>query len=176
MAPVHALQNLWFHALNLVSLNARDRAKFLREKLDIELTRLRIRLKATYHALRRLGPADGQHDYPHLRIKHANDAAAFSYVPTPYRGRVAVIRPKGYFLGFSDPQYGWDRVVNDNLEIYELPMYPKGMLIEPFCRHLAMTLTTLLAEKTLPAEPVMVPTNDLSQSAHRQDSTALRNL
>jgi amino acid adenylation domain-containing protein len=176
MAPVHALQNLWFHAMNLVTLNARDRARFLREKLDIELTRLRIRLQASYHALRQLGSADALRDYPHLRIKHANDAAAFSYVPTPYRGRVAVIRPKGYFLGLSDPQYGWDRVVNNSLEIYELPMYPKGMLIEPFCRHLAMTLTTLLPEKAMPAEPVAVPSNDLSQPAHRRDSTALRNL
>jgi hypothetical protein len=89
---------------------------------------------------------------------------------------VAVIRPKEYFLGFTDPKYGWDQVVNEGLEIYELPVYPKGMLVDPFCRSLAMTLTTLLAEKALLAEPVVVHTDDLSQSAHRQDSTALRNL
>jgi len=176
LAPVHALQNLWFHAMNLFSLNARDRRKFLREKLDIELTRLRIRLHASYHALRRLGGADSRQDYPHLRIIRANHDAAFSYVPAPYSGRVAVIRPKEYFLGFTDPKYGWDQVVNEGLEIYELPVYPKGMLVDPFCRSLAMTLTTLLAEKTLLAEPVVVHTDDLSQSAHRQDSTALRNL
>jgi amino acid adenylation domain-containing protein len=169
LAPAHALQNLWFHAMNLLSLKARDRGKFLREKLDIELTRLRIRLHASYHALRQLGGTESQHDYPHLRIIRANHKAAFTYVPSPYSGRVAVIRPKAYFLGFTDPQYGWDEVVSEGLEIYELPVYPKGMLIDPFCRSLATTLTTLLAEH------VIVPT-ELSQSVHRQDSTAMRNL
>jgi amino acid adenylation domain-containing protein len=176
LAPVHALQNLWFHAMNLLSINAGDRAKFFREKFDTELTRLRMRLEASFHSLRRLGRADPHHDYPHLRVKRANDAAALSYVPSGYGGRVALIRPSGYFLSFSNPQYGWERVVHGGPEVHELPVYPKGMLIEPFCRHLAKTLTSLLAKKTLLAEPLVVSSNGPSQSMHQQDSTALRDL
>jgi Thioesterase domains of type I polyketide synthases or non-ribosomal peptide synthetases len=175
LAPLHALQNLWFHAMNIVSLKARDRRKFLTEKLDIELTRLRIRLQASYHALRQLGGAESQHDYPHLRIIQANHAAAFTYVPLPYSGRVAVIRPRGYFMGFTDPRYGWDAVVSEGLEIYELPVYPKGMLIDPFCRSLAGTLTALLAKTTLLEERVVVPANDHSQSVDRKDTAVMRN-
>jgi len=135
-----------------------------------------MRLEASFHALRRLGRADPHHDYPHLRVKRANDAAALSYVPSGYVGRVALIRPSRYFLSFSNPQYGWERVVHGGPEVHELPVYPKGMLIEPFCRHLAKTLTSLLAKKTLHAEPLVVSSNGPSQSMHQQDSTALRDL
>jgi hypothetical protein len=57
---------------------------------------------------------------------------------------VAVIRPKGSFLGLSSSTLGWERVIRNGLEIYELPVYPKGMLVEPFCRTLAETLQNCL--------------------------------
>jgi hypothetical protein len=73
-----------------------------------------------------------------------NDEASLRYVPSPYEGRVAVIRPKGSFLGLSSPALGWEGVVRNGLEVYELPVYPKGMLIEPFCRTLAEILQNCL--------------------------------
>ena len=57
---------------------------------------------------------------------------------------MALIRSKGYFVGFADPAFGWGDVVRGGLEIHELPIRPKGMLIEPFCKMLAQTLTQCL--------------------------------
>jgi thioesterase domain-containing protein/acyl carrier protein len=143
--PLHFLQNLWFHGANVLSIQtAKDRRKFLSEKLDIELTRLGIRLQAMYQGLLRLGRKDSQSSYPHLMLKKINDEAALRYLPGSYDGRVAVIRPKAYFSGLTSPSLGWNEVVRNGPEIYELPVYPKGMLIEPFCRSLGETLKQCL--------------------------------
>jgi hypothetical protein len=55
-----------------------------------------------------------------------------------------VIRPKGNFLGLTSPSLGWSEVVGEGLEIHELPVYPKGILVEPFCRLLADALKLCL--------------------------------
>ena len=39
---------------------------------------------------------------------------------------------------------GWGQIVRDGLEIHELPVFPKGMLVEPFCRSLADSLRLCL--------------------------------
>jgi thioesterase domain-containing protein len=143
--PLHFLQNLWFHGANIFSIQkAKDRRQFLSEKLDTEVTRLAIRAQAAYHALLRLGRRKSKHSYPHLMVKQINDEAVMSYLPAPYDGRVVVIRPKAYFSGLTSPSLGWDQVVRGGPEIHELPVYPKGMLIEPFCRSLGETLKQCL--------------------------------
>jgi FkbM family methyltransferase len=135
-SPVHWLQNLWFHGANTLSIHGKDRARFLREKVDIGFSRLGIRLRAAWRALRRRTP-DRHHREVHLAVKRLNDQAASRYVPKPYRGRVVLIRSKGYFLGFTSPSFGWSDILHGDLIVRELPVYPKGMLIEPYCRVLA---------------------------------------
>jgi len=146
LLPLHLLQNLWFHGANLASLRFDDWKKFLREKVDIELSRFRIRLHAVRQVLLRACGRKTQNNYPHLAIKQVNDEAALRYVPQPYSGRVAVIRPKADFLGFTDASLGWREVVPQGLEVHQLPVYPKGMLVEPFCRLLAETLKSCLQD------------------------------
>jgi hypothetical protein len=117
----------------------------LKEKVDIAFGRLRIRLQAALHAMSALGGKNGHDNFPHLIIKKANDHAVGQYTPQPYNGRVVIIRSSGYFAGLTDPNYGWGDFVREGLEIHQLPMYPKGMLIEPFCQKLAQALKTCLA-------------------------------
>jgi amino acid adenylation domain-containing protein len=151
-APLRLLQNIGFHYANAASLGAKDRGKFLRQKWDILIARVQIRLYAASHAfLRRLGNKKAPHRYPHLIVKKANDRASMHYVPAPYDGRVALVRSKGSFVGLSSSTLGWDRYVTNGLEVRELPMYPKGMLLDPFCRSLAQTLNQLLPPK--PSKP-----------------------
>jgi amino acid adenylation domain-containing protein len=141
--PLHCLQNLWFHIANAASIPSKERKQFVRQKLDIELARLRVRLHHTASRFRASSNAV-QNEYPHLLIRRINDEAAMRYVPPVYEGRVTVIRPKGSFLGLGSPTLGWEGVIRNGLEVYELPVYPKGMLVEPFCRTLAETLQDCL--------------------------------
>jgi amino acid adenylation domain-containing protein len=145
LEPVHSLQNLWFHALNVLSLRGEERGKFLKQKADVESTRIGIRLRAVYHAFLRLFRVEKGVSYPFLAVGKFNHAAMHTYDPRPYDGRVAVIRPKGDFLGLTSRSLGWsDVVAADHLEIHELPVYPKGILVEPFCRLLAEAMKLCL--------------------------------
>jgi hypothetical protein len=142
---LHLLQNLWFHGANFYLVGNNGRWNFVREKWDVELTRVGIRLRSLYHALHVWNSPGIQQTYPHLLVKRANDQAAMEYVPRPYSGRVVVIRPKNNFRGFDDSSLGWSEVVRDGLEIREIPVYPKGMLVEPFVRTLAQELRVCLS-------------------------------
>jgi len=142
-SPLHFMQNLWFHIANAASIPAEERKQFVRQKLDTEWARLGVRLQHTASRFRAYSNAE-QNEYPHLLIKRMNDEASLRYVPSTYEGRVAVIRPKGSFLGLGSPTLGWEGVIRNGLDVYELPVYPKGMLVEPFCRTLAETLQNCL--------------------------------
>ena len=142
--PRAFLQNVWFHGANAFSVLPTERRAFLTEKMGVELRRLKIRLQAGYHAFLRMFRQEAPGGYPHPIVKKINDRAALQYMPQPYTGRVAVIRPKAYFLGRTSPNFGWGELVPDKLEVHELPVYPKGMLSEPFCRSLAETLKQCL--------------------------------
>lgn len=140
LAPLHFAQNLWFHGANVLLLDARGRRKFLAEKTSV----MRARFKMRFQLAGLLSPDEQHTIYPHVRIKHLNDQAQFDYRPHSYRGRVVVFRTKGAFAGEVDPHLGWSKYVQDGLHIHELPLYPRGMLVEPFCRKLAETLNHCL--------------------------------
>ena len=147
LAPLRFVQNVWFHLANLFAVRLEDRRKFLSEKMDTAIARLGIRLRASLRSFREIGCDRAQEAFPHLKVKKVNDQAAFDYVPQPYDGRVVLIRPKGYFVGQRSYGLGWDGVIRRELEVHELPVYPKGILVEPFCRQLAETLNLSLSNE-----------------------------
>ena len=138
------LQNVCFHGANLLLIGAEGRRKFLREKWDTALTRAGIRFHTLCPTLASTRGGDGR--YAQLRVKRANDRAALEYVPSDYSGRVVVIRPKSSFRGFGHPSLGWSAVVRNGLEVREIPVYPKGMLVEPFVQMLAQELRRCISQ------------------------------
>lgn len=149
LSPLHGLQNAWFHSANIAMIPTRARRDFFREKLDIARIRMTIRLRALSSGFERGGEKKIQRKYPHLLIKKLNDEAAFRYVPAPYNGRVAVIKPKRYFAGLDSESFGWGELAGDGLEVHEVTVYPKGMLVEPFCRSLADIVKRCLANASV---------------------------
>jgi phthiocerol/phenolphthiocerol synthesis type-I polyketide synthase E len=145
-ALLHSLQNVWFHGANFFSIRTKHPWKFVNEKWDVAKARLGISLRAWYDNLQGRGGPKAQNRYPHLLLKKINDQAMLQYVPRPYSGRVAVIRPKGYFWGLNDPSLGWRDVICEGLDVREIPVYKKGILVEPFVHILAETLKGCLRE------------------------------
>ena len=136
-ALLHRLQNAWFHSANLAMIPNTERRKFLREKLDIARIRVGIRLRALAYRFQNADLKKIHSIYPHLLVTQVNDRAASRYLPTPYRGRVALIRPKRFFAGLDGLTLGWNGLIRGGLEVHEVPVNPRGMLVEPFCRTLA---------------------------------------
>lgn len=144
--PIHFAQNLWFHAANVLSLNAKERNNFLREKIDIALTRTKVRWQSLMLSMRGLNGADKEQNYPHLQVTKVNDHAEQSYTPKPYAGRIDVVRPKSHFAWQTSPSQGWSDYVRGDLQVHVVPIYPKGILVEPFCRQLADAINACLEQ------------------------------
>ncbi len=143
---VHSLQNLWFHGANFCVAGSADRWKFLNEKSAVAMTRARIRLRALSRALTPGDKTETVSNYPHLLVTTVNHRAADQYVPEPYAGRVVIFRPKRSFQGRNDPSLGWGGTVPEGLAVCEIPIYPRGMLVEPFIQKLAQELSACLKE------------------------------
>jgi hypothetical protein len=112
--------------------------------MDIARARLGIRVEAMLSVFDRSGKKRGQ-TYPHLKVKRVNDRAAVTYIPKPYEGRLAVIRPRGHFVGFGSQTLGWEGFARGGLTVHEIPAFPKGMLVDPFSRRLAEAVTACLS-------------------------------
>ena len=139
-APIHLIQNAWFHCANGFSVRGKNRRAFLGEKVNIGLTRVGTALESTARAIGSLRRSRRQARRSLVGLKRTNDRAAYRYIPRPYTGRVVLIRSKGCFAGFTSPTFGWNHVLQTNLVVHQLPVYQRGMLIEPFCRMLGATI------------------------------------
>jgi hypothetical protein len=65
-------------------------------------------------------------------IWKANDQAALNYIPKVYPGRITQFLPIKDYKHHYDPQLGWENLAAGGLEKITLPVYPAGMLVDPF--------------------------------------------
>lgn len=135
-----AAERLVFHAANFHRLDFDGKTKFFSEKLKV----LRNRIPVWKGKL--LG-AFGERPDPRRsisrvsgRIWQANDRACIKYVPAPYPGTITDFRPLKQYRMFDKPDAKWDKLAEHGQEIVVLPVYPAGMLLEPFVEHLAIAL------------------------------------
>jgi hypothetical protein len=78
---------------------------------------------------------------------------------------VILIRSKGNFWGFTNASLGWSDILHGGLVIQELPIYAKGMLIEPFCRLLAKAMDKCLdRRRTLSTHMIFGLVHDLADA------------
>ena len=136
----YSVERFVFHAGNFLRLDPGGRSRFLKEKTKILRSRIPVwrgMLLAKFDKKRR---TDSSKSLVLAKIWQANDQACQSYVPRPYPGSVADFRPMKQYRLFNRPDAKWDRLAQGGLEIVVLPLYPAGMLVEPFVQHLAAAL------------------------------------
>jgi hypothetical protein len=80
-----------------------------------------------------------------------NDKACIVYQAKPYEGVVTDFRPMRQYAKYSPAENDWNRLARGGHEILTLPVYPAGMLLEPFVRHLADALKTTISRTIAPA-------------------------
>ena len=137
----YAVQKLVFHAGSLLSLDLPGVSRYLEEKTEI----LRSRIPVWRGVLMsKFGKApDGTQSMAFVlgRIWQTNDMACWQYVPKPYRGMVTDFRPSKQYRIFSKPDLKWDQLALGGQDVIVLPVFPASMLLEPFVKHLADSLT-----------------------------------
>jgi hypothetical protein len=64
-------------------------------------------------------------------MEKINDRACWDYIAKPYGGTVTVFKPLSAYIGYKDEQLGWGNVC-EKVDVQQLPVFPAGMLVEPF--------------------------------------------
>ena len=67
-----------------------------------------------------------------FNLWNVNDRAASIYVPKVYPGRITHFRPIKEYARYDDPKLWWDELALGGVDTYRVPVYPAGMLVEPF--------------------------------------------
>jgi phthiocerol/phenolphthiocerol synthesis type-I polyketide synthase E len=136
----NAWQKLYFHAANFLFLDSSGKKDFFLEKVKILWSRIPVWRGMLLGKL-------GENLSPEMsesrilgQIWQANDRAAADYAPEPFAGVVTDFRPKKQYRMLSKPELKWGQLAQGGQEVVVLPVYPAGMLVEPFVKHLAAAL------------------------------------
>jgi len=60
--------------------------------------------------------------------------------PNPIPARSQIFAPQKQYRVLNEPGVKWDQLAGGGQEIVVLPVYPAGMLVERFVKHLAHAL------------------------------------
>lgn len=140
---IRKIQNVYFHILNYLNVDAKDRPLFLKNKMQTAAFRWKARINHLLGTLT-LNPALKQ-KYPHLIVKKLNDAAEEKYIPKKFEGEICLYKPDKDFVGMTDHFYGWGQIAD--VKVFKMPINPKGMLVEPYVKILAASLKNVIETK-----------------------------
>ena len=96
---------------------------------------------------------------PVFLLEALYDRASEEYSPKPLDAHLILFKPKQSYAGKVDTFFGWQKHVQD-ITLIELPVYPAGMLIEPFVAQLA----THIERQLTSAEDGLSPAAESNES------------
>jgi non-ribosomal peptide synthetase component F/thioesterase domain-containing protein len=134
-------QRLVFHALNFLLLDFKNKVRFFEEKLKVLRSRCNVWWGMLLGWVLKTQPENNSKALVLARIWEANDRASLNYVPRTYRGTITDFRPLKQYASYVGPEMDWDRLALGGQAVVTLPVYPAGMLLEPFVEHLARALS-----------------------------------
>lgn len=135
-----AIERLIFHAANFFHLDGKGRVEFWSEKMDALRNRIPVwrgMLLAKFgkrsHTAKSISRVLGE-------IWKTNDRACLDYIAKPYPGKITDFRPMKQYRIYNRVDIKWNHLAQGGQEIIVLPVYPAGLLNEPFVKHLAVVL------------------------------------
>lgn len=136
----YSCERLGFHLANFLLLDFKGKLSFFREKIQVLRNRLPVWWGMILAKLEKKSGPPSSESRVLGNIWQANDLACQKYVPKPFPGIVTDFRPLKQYRAFDKPGTKWDRLALQGQTIVVLPVYPAGMLLEPFVKHLAAAL------------------------------------
>jgi amino acid adenylation domain-containing protein len=131
------------HLENLGQLPAKERIKYIRDRID-------YRLNSNFDYKEFLIESLSEVDTPSLKsidIIDANLQSIQDYIIRPYGGDLSLFRCQVQTLDYAlSPDLGWGELVDGNLEIYQIDSIHYGMLREPSVRVVAETIQHCLQQ------------------------------
>jgi phthiocerol/phenolphthiocerol synthesis type-I polyketide synthase E len=139
----HQVERLIFHARNFALLDFREKVEFFLGKLDSLRDRIPVWRGTLVGKIARKRSERSTHRSESsvlASIWAINDRAALNYVPRPYPGVITEFRPAKQYARYGASNSSWNELAVGGHEVVTLPVYPAGMLVDPFVKHLAETL------------------------------------
>jgi phthiocerol/phenolphthiocerol synthesis type-I polyketide synthase E len=140
----HAIERVFFHVANFLRLDGAGRRDFFRDKAEALRNRLPVWKGMLVARFSQGDSVTTSQSRALARIWQANDHACMLYVPQPFPGVVTDFRPMKQYRMFDLPNVKWDRLAQGGVQVVNLPVYPAGILVEPFVKHLATSLRTAI--------------------------------
>jgi amino acid adenylation domain-containing protein len=134
------IQKVGFHLRNFLLLKAKEKLLFIKEKAEVAKRRRKVWLGMIKMKMgNKVAFANKQASYLYNLWKF-NDEAAGNYEPKYYPGRITLFKTIKEYSRLIGPGLRWDDLAGEGVETHILPVYPAGMLIEPFVKTTAEKL------------------------------------
>ncbi len=128
------IQRIEFHLRNFLLLKSIEKLTFIKEKAKVAKRRRKVWLGMITMKLSSEVAFKRKHYSLLYNIWKVHNLAAENYVPKAYHGRIVQFKPRQEYLRYVGPEKGWDNLTAGEVEIHVLPVFPTGMLIEPFVK------------------------------------------
>lgn len=135
-------EKFMFHVANFFRLDPEGRSKFFSEKVQALRNRIPVWRGAVRARFDKSAAGTASEPVILAKIWQGNDRACLEYQPKPYPGVLTDFRPMKQYALFDRQDAKWDQLAQGGHNVVVLPVYPAGMLVEPFVRHLALALRT----------------------------------
>jgi len=135
-------EKFMFHVANFFRLDPAGRSKFFSEKVQALRNRIPVWRGVLRTKFDKSAAGTASESVILAKIWQGNDRACLEYQPKPYPGVLTDFRPMKQYTLFDRQDAKWDRLALGGQSVVVLPVYPAGMLVEPFVRHLALALRT----------------------------------
>ncbi len=133
------LLNPYFHLHNLLAAEGAGKHTFFMEKLRVEIARIKTSIRLGWAHLRHRLAADAAATPP-ASVAEIYEEAFAQYEVKPYPGELTVFLAERHLAGFDAPLGGWGEVAQGGVQLFSLPISPRGSLVEPYVGHLAHRL------------------------------------
>jgi thioesterase domain-containing protein/acyl carrier protein len=142
-------EKLLYRLGNLRRIRPVEAVRYILDRIRAIRSRLRTRLLDFWYP--GLHP---ESDDEYARGARLQYLAAGDYSPTPYDGKVVLLRSELFQTGpFRDSKLGWGPLIREGLDIYEMPGNHVAMFVEPFVAQLAEKLESHLPQSADPLAP-----------------------
>jgi len=136
----YACERLGFHCANFMRLDFADKVTFFHEKMNVLRSRIPVWWGMILANLRKDPPQTASGPLALGQVWKTNDLACLKYIPQPFLGVVTDFRPLKQYRVYDKPDAKWDKLALRGQEVIVLPVYPAGMLLDPFVKQLALAL------------------------------------
>lgn len=120
------------HRRNLALLKPKDKLTFISERLKWGKRRFQTKIQANSEML------------PLASVHQLHDRIMTDYTPQLYPGKISIFQTRELNASDQNTHIGWEKVALGGVEVYEIPAYFRGILIEPFVQNLAQKLEVSL--------------------------------